>query len=544
MLEFNTLSAEFINELLNAPEGENIEFKEAKRRADFSDLAKIACALANGGGGRIILGVSNDRPRRVVGSQAFLQPERTRQGLIEKLHIRVNFHLVEHEAKRILVFEIAGRPHGLPVQVDGIAWWRSGDSLIPMPPEESRRIYEEIGHDFSGDICPGASIDDLDETAIKTFQEKWASKTAGNDRLKQKSPGQLLFDCEALTDNGLTYAALVLFGKRSSLGRHLPQSEIIFEYRSSESSGPAQQREEFRTGFFACYDRLWELINLRNDRQHYQDGLYIFDIPTFNERVVREALLNAVAHRNYKLGGSIFVRQYHDRLVVDSPGGFPIDITLDNILDRQSPRNRRIAEILSKCGLVERSGQGMNIIYELSIREAKSLPDFTGTDASLVRITLNGIVLNKNMLSLMNKIGAERLESFATDDFLVINNLFNEQKLSAKLHKRTKRLIDMGIVERISRNKLALARGFYRAAGRIGSRTRFIGLDRRTNKELLLKHIHENNVAGAPLKELQQVLPGHSRSQIQVLLREMRNEGKIYPTGRTRGSRWHINTIK
>jgi ATP-dependent DNA helicase RecG len=386
MVDLNTLSPEPVKELLNVPEGENVEFKEAAQRFDFSELTRIACALANCGGGMIVLGVSNDRPRRVVGSQAFSQPERTRQGLIEKLHVRVNIHLFEEEAKRLLVFEIAGRPNGLPVQVDGIAWWRKGDSLVPMPPEQLKRIYEEVGHDFSGDICPGASIDDLDETALKTFQEKWTAKT-GNDRLKQKTPSQLLFDCEAMTDNGLTYAALILFGKRESLGRLLPQTEIIFEYRSSESAGPAQHREEFRLGFFACYDRLWELINLRNDRQHYQDGLYVFDVPTFNERVVREALLNAVAHRSYQLSGSVFVRQYHDRLIIDSPGGLPIDITLDNILDRQSPRNRRIAEILSKCGLVERSGQGMNIIYEMSIREAKPLPDFTGTDANLVRIT-------------------------------------------------------------------------------------------------------------------------------------------------------------
>ena len=95
-------------------------------------------------------------------------------------------------------------------------------------------------------------------------------------------------------DEGITYAARALFGKRESLGKYLPQAEIIFEYRSSEASGPASQREEFRMGFFACYNRLWELINLRNDKQHYQDGFFVYDIPTFNERVVREAILSAI----------------------------------------------------------------------------------------------------------------------------------------------------------------------------------------------------------------------------------------------------------
>ena len=69
-------------------------------------------------------------------------------------------------------------------------------------------------------------------------------------------------DCEAISDNGITYAALILFGTRAALGKYLSQSEIVFEYRSSDASGPAQHREEFRIGFFACYDRVWELINL------------------------------------------------------------------------------------------------------------------------------------------------------------------------------------------------------------------------------------------------------------------------------------------
>jgi ATP-dependent DNA helicase RecG len=528
-----------VSAILDASEGEHIEFKEAKNSFEFDKLVKYSCAIANCGGGKLVLGVSDRRPRRVVGSNAFSQPERTRASLIQKLHIRIDFQLYEHEGKRVLVFEIASRPFGLPVQVDGIAWWRDGDSLIIMPVGIQRKIYAESGHDFSGDICEGASIADLDKFAIETFRKKWAEKT-GNDRLKKLTTEQLLRDSEVLVDGGLTYAALVLFGNRSSLGRFLPQSEIVFEYRSTESSGPAQQREEFRVGFFSCYERLWELINLRNDKQHYQDGLFIFDIPTFNERVIREALLNAVCHRNYQLGGSVFIRQYQNRLVIESPGGFPADITLDNILNRQSPRNRRIAEILSRCGLVERSGQGMNLIYELSIKEAKPLPDFSGTDANLVCIALNGLVLDKNMLFLINKIGNERLESFSTDDFLLINSLFYEQIMPENLRGHTKRLIDMGIIEHAGRNKFVLARVFYKVTGKTGARTRILGLDRETNKELLYRHIKDSGESGTSFGELQQVLPGHSRKQIQLLVQELRSEERIYHQGRTRGARWYI----
>jgi len=523
---------------VNAKGGEHYQFKEAKRRFDSDEAAQICCALANCGGGMLVLGITDKRPRKVVGSEAFDQPERTRKGLIDKLKVMVDFQILKDpEGKRILVFSVTSRPMGLPVQVDGVAWWYEGDSLIPMPEDVRRRIYEETGIDFSGSICEKAKISDLDEIAIDAFREKWIGKS-GNKRYANMSAEQLLHDCEAITDEGITYAALILFGKKEALGRLLPQAEIIFEYRSSNASGPANQREEFRVGFFACFNHLWELVNLRNDIQHYQEGFFIFDIPTFNESVVREAILNAVSHRNYQLAGSVFIRQFPDRLVIESPGGLPHGISLDNILDRQIPRNRRIAEILALCGLVERSGQGMNIIYETSVKEAKPLPDFTGTDDTFVSLTLNGLVIDKQMLSVINRIGNERLDTLTTADFLTINALYHDMPLDSHMQDRLKHLTEMGIVEHIGRSKYVLSRSLYSAVGKSGVHTRIVGLDRETNKELLLKHMREKDPEGAPLKELQQVLPGHNRSQIQVLLRELRNENRAYLRGNTSAAKW------
>lgn len=530
-----------IQVLLESKEGENVQFKEAKTRFDFGEAAKCCCALANDGGGKLVFGITDKRPRSVVGSLAFDQPERTRMGLIEKLKINIDFQLLYHDEKRVLIFDVKSRPIGLPVQYDGVAWVYEGDSLVPMSEDMRRRIYEEAGTDFSGMVCAGATIEDLDETAIEDFRKNWIEKS-GKKQLGALSKEQILLDCGAITDQGVTYAALVLFGKSASITKFLPQAEIIFEYRSTESSGPANQRVEFKESFFTCYDRIWELINLRNDKQHYQEGFFVFDIDTFNERVVREAILNAVSHRNYQLGGSIFIRQYRDRLVVESPGGLPIGITLGNILDRQLPRNRRIAEIFSLCGMVERSGQGMNLMFELSVQEAKPLPDFSGTDDYFVCVTLNGLIIDKAMLSVIKRISEQCAELLSTEDFLTIAALYHERMLTERMRSRLNRLIEMGIVEHIGRKKYVLARSLYAAAGKSGVHTRRVGLDRDTNKELLLKHIRQNNAEGTPFKELQQVLPGQSRNQIWVLLRELRDSGKIVCRGKTSAARWYIIT--
>jgi ATP-dependent DNA helicase RecG len=357
-------------EWMNSEEDEHLEFKEAKNQFDFERLVRYCVALANEGGGRFILGVTDQIPRHVVGTQAYQNLEKTKTGLMDRLRLRIEADEIKHPQGRVLVFHIPSRPLGYPIAHQGAYWMRRGQALVPMTPDLLQRIFAETGPDFSAEICPKATLADLDPEALENFRQRWMRKTE-NPALGHLAHDQLLIDAELLVDGGLTYAALILFGTRRALGKYLGHAEVLFEYRSQEASIPCQQREEYRQGFFSFMDDLWQKINARNDRQHFADGLFIWDIPTFNEMVVREAVLNAMAHRDYRLGASIFVRQFPRKLEIVSPGGFPPGITPENILCRQSPRNRRIAEALSRCGLVERSGQGVNRMFEECIKESK-----------------------------------------------------------------------------------------------------------------------------------------------------------------------------
>lgn len=436
-----------LQEIITSKEGDHFEFKKAENRYDIDEGAKYLSAMSNHGGGRLVLGVTDKRPRKVVGSKAFSQPESIVRYYIDKLHVRVDFVIYhDDEDNRVLVFEVASRPIGLPVQFEGIAWWRDGDSLVPMPEDVRRAIYAEGGHDFSSDICPEVTIDDLDSKAIKKFRKRWHDHSE-NKRISTLSDEQLLRDAGAITDIGVTYAALILFGKNTILRSKLPHADVVFEYRSKESAGPAAQREDFQEGFFSYSDRIWELVNLRNDDQYYKDGFHRHPISTFNEDTVREAVLNAVSHRDYQRGGSIFVRQYQNRLVIESPGGFPQGITIENILDRQSARNRLIAEIFRLCGLVERAGQGMNLIHEIAIKEAKPLPDFSGSDAYYVMLTLRGKVISTDMLSLMKNVDEERLDELTTDDYLLLASLFTSKGLDNIDITKYEHLVELGILE-------------------------------------------------------------------------------------------------
>ena len=392
-------------------------------------------------------------------------------------------------------------------------------------------MFQESGPDFSAELHPDAGLDDLDPALIERFREMWMRKS-GNAALGASLPEQLLEDAELLAGDRITHAALVLFGTQRAMGRRLAQAEVVFEYRSSEASIPFQQRIEFRSGFLGYLDELWNTINLRNEVLQYREGFFVGDIPAFNEAVVREALLNALAHRDYRLPGSIFVRQFPRRLEIVSPGGFPPGINAGNMLWRQSPRNRRIADACAKCGLVERSGQGANRMFEESIKEGKPRPDFTGTDDYQVEVTLRGEIQNPAFIGFLQKIGAERLATFGTRDILILDAVNREEPLPDDLKDRLPHLLDEGIIERIGRGRgvrFILSRKFHSFLGHHGAYTRRKGLDRETNKALLMKHIEERREAGAAMKEFEEVLPALFRRQILGLLQELRGEGKSTP---------------
>jgi len=255
---------------------------------------------------------------------------------------------------------------------------------------------------------------------------------------------------------------------------------------------------------------------------------------------VREAILNAISHRNYQLGGSIFVRQFPRRLEIDSPGGLPLGITLENILDRQNPRNRRIAEILTKCGLVERSGQGMNLIYEELIKQSKPTPDFTRTDQYQVGLTLHGTVQDLAFVRFVEKISQETTISFGTHDWTIFAHVARGEKIPKGQEDRVKRLLDLGLIERAKGQTYILARRYYEFVGQKGAYTRKKGLDRKQNLALLVQHLRENQTVGCKLEEFCQVLPALPPTQVRSLLRTLQRNGEAHCVGKTNQGRWFL----
>ena len=170
------------------------------------------------------------------------------------------------------------------------------------------------------------------------------------------------------------------------------------------------------------------------------------------------------------------------------------------------------------------------------------MPDFARTDAHWVWVTLHGDIADPEFLRFLEEIGEERLVTFGTDDFLLVDLVRRDEAIPDVLRVRIVPLLEEGILDRVGHGRgarLLLSRRFYRHLGKAGVYTRKRGLDRETNKALLVRHLRETGPAGSPISELQQVLPAIPRSQLKRLLDELRQDGRVRLGGTRRGARWH-----
>lgn len=526
-------------------EGESLECKEAKSRFSYDDLEEYCAAIANEGGGRVVLGVTDKPPRKIVGTAAFPEPQKEAARLTERLrYIKVRPEEALTPSGRVLIFHVPGRPKGIAIEINGRFLMRAGDSLRPMTQDQIRGIVLETEADFSAEKCSGLSLEDLDAAAIQAFQSRWSRK-AGNPGILKLSPERLLADTELLAGGGVTFAALILFGRPPAVARHLSQAETIFEYRMSEASTRHVQREEFRAGFFLWHDRLWELINLRNEVLSYQDGLFRWDIPAHDEETVREAVMNSVSHRDYRRPGSVMVRQWPGRLDIVSPGGFPDGVTEQTILSSEEPRNRRVAETLQRSGLIERSGQGADLIFRKTIESGKPLPDYSRSDGSKVWLTLRGELQSPELVRFFRRSGHPWEDKLWVEDLVIVDLLYRAQPVWGSLRSRLPALEEWGVVERIGRGRGVrhlLSQKFYSEIGRAGVYTRRKGLSQEAVKELLLDHLRKRGAEGAQFREFQDGFPNLSRGELRSLLAQLRSAGLVTVSGERRSGRWRITT--
>jgi ATP-dependent DNA helicase RecG len=543
-----------ITELSNLLESEDkVEFKEAKRNFPYnggshhSQEERRKCflgyivAFANEGGGKLVLGMADELPHKVVGTD-FGKDEvgALEDDIYSRLQIRVRLEeLFDENDLRVLVTHIPSRPIGKTLKFEGVALMRIGDSLRNMSDEEMFAILSEQEPDFSAQIVKDLTIADLDSSAIQKMKESYARKQK-NSGFLQLSIAQVLTDLKLLENGKLNYASLILLGKRETIQRLLPQSKIIWEFRNSESQIHHDNRVHLEEPLFVSIDLIWQLINqpTLNRKHPIQSGAYIFDLYDFNEAVIREAVLNAVAHRDYTISSEVVIKQYPHKIIINNPGGFPKGVNIENILTVSStPRSRMMTEILEKTGLVERSGQGVDKIYSITLSEGKAEPDYKDSNLYQVSLVLKTEIIDKAFHVFVSeyqnsdkepKLGVEQIITLCK----IRNGIFQNLKIDI-----VKQLEEQGLIEKISGHttRYTLSNEYHALVNnglRIGKRYLVKEI------ELLLLVLQGNALNIGDLEDL--LKDSLSRNQINYLNKKLIEDEVLKVEGKIKGARYSI----
>jgi len=361
--------------------------------------------------------MKDQRPHEVVGT-TFEQGNlgALEDAIYERMHIRVPI-TEEFEPskdatnrKRVIIFNVPSRPIGKMLKYEGVPLMRTGESLREMSDAEMFKILSEQEPDFSATPCEGLTLVDLDAEAIRVMKQKYAEKNE-NFEFEAIPDEQALKDLDLLVDGKLNYAALVLLGKSKAIKKYMPQNNVVIEYRNDPASIQYDDRLEIQQPLFLAIDSIWTYINQPrlNPQIHISENAYIFDIKLFNKETIREAVLNAIAHRSMIVQNDVVIKQSPMELTITNAGGFPIGVDKSNVLTVNStPRSKRLAEVLQKTGLVEKSGQGVDKMFTNCIMEAKPLPDFSATDNYQVSLTFRTEIRNVPFLVYIRQEQARR----------------------------------------------------------------------------------------------------------------------------------------
>ncbi len=505
-------------------------------------------AFCNEGGGTLVLGMEDKYPHKVVGTtQSKDAIGELECRIYNDIGIRPDvYELYEDEVEksgRIVIIDVPARPIGKVFKFEDVALMRVGEELRPMSDEMLRSIWLEQESDFSAEICEEATIEDLSEEAIDILKQKYATKQK-NPTFSSLNNEQVLSDLHLVFNGKISYAALILCGKEESLQRFLPQSRIILEYRKTENLITYNNRTEYLKPFYIMIDQLWHDINLRNDKIDVNEGSYIFNIPFFNEEVIREAINNAVAHRDYRRTSETFILQYQDKLVIKNVGGLPLGVTQENLLRVQStPRNRLLTDVLSKTGIVERSGQGVDKMFRNMLSEGKDKPDYSHSDEFRVELHLSSVVKDVAFAQFIESEQRELPEEERLSVFEVLAlNLIKENKRANVESSLIASLLKRGMIEKRGKTNgiyYVLSKSYYEFAGKEGEYTQQVNWTEFQAWPIILEHY--KTFPQAKMKDFETMLQSHmTRRQVKSLIEQLVKKGYLLKNGKGPSTYYNI----
>lgn len=411
--ELLALLARLDDEPADALESQWLDFKpwEGAKEATKAAIEYAVC-FANAQGGAVVFGV-NDKVRGrtaaiqgVRGVDADLMRRNIFDGTRPALSVSVSLLAVPEGSGQLLVIRVPRGDAGPYGTSAGLFKQREGKNCMPLDPHGFTRARVSTGEvDWSGAPAQGVAISDLDPVQIARARNVLRAKDPGSGLL-ELGDADFLAGLEAVRDGHVTHTGMLLFARRDALAARCPQAQFHYVLLRDETT--VARNDIDRLPLLEVVERMEQVFQgPLNPEEEVSLGLFKLRIPQFPIEAVREAVLNALTHRDYTDPGEVLVRHSADELAITSPGGFIAGISPENIL-RHEPkaRNRTLANAFVKLRLVESSGIGRRRIYRSALEFGKRRPLYTATGETVtLRIFNRGA--NPRLARMVSELSAE-----------------------------------------------------------------------------------------------------------------------------------------
>lgn len=528
-----------------------VEFKSDRKRLPDDELVEALACLANTQGGELWLGVEDDGTptglhqahQNLIGLPGLVASKTS-----PSLNVSVEVITVSGvEVARILVprarTEIAttsGKYLHRRLKHDG-----TPECVAMLPHDRNSRASTMGLNDASAQIVAGATLDDLDPLERERLRQ--AVQKYGGDRVLLELDDQALdgaLGFTARTEDGQrlpTLTGLLVIGRESSMRELVPTHEFAFQ---------VLEREDIRFNEFRRYPLIkaldWLETNFLpyNPEQEIQVNLFRVPIPKVERGAFREAVANALIHRDYHRLGAVHVRLDDHGLTVSNPGGLVDGVTLDNLLTTEPrPRNRSLADAMKRIGIVERSGRGVDKIYRGMLRFGRPEPDYSRTDLYSVILRLAIVEADEAFLRLVIEQENQRNGMLPIDSLIVLAALREQKRLGVgelsqhirhdpvQTKSTLEQLVEAGLVEAHGSSRgrsYMLSAAVYRAKGEEVAYTRQAGFSSLQHEQMVLAHVgHHGRIQRKDAMELCRL----SKDQAYRLLTKLVAQGKLEQQG-------------
>ena len=417
-----------------------VEFKSDRDTLNDDDLIEALICLANAQGGTLYLGVENDgtvtglhasRPTDISGLAA-LVANRTSPS------VHVLIETLRYPKMRVAAIRVDRSPE-IVARSDGLVKRRRMNAhgqpeCVPFLPHEyaSRRADFQL-LDMSAEVMLDATLADFDALQRERLRAVIANNPRSDKSLAgltdEQLDGALSLTVKRGTVRHPTLLGLLLIGRTDSLRRLVPTHEVLFQVLEGTS---VKVNEGSRAALIEIVEWLDLLSRGVNTEQEFNEGLFRIGIARVEVDALREAINNALVHRDYARRGPVRVCWQKNDLIISNPGGFVDGVNLANLLTTEPrPRNPALADAFKRLGLVDRTGRGVDLIYTGMLRFGRPAPDYSQSMLDLVKLSISTEPADLAFVRMVLHEEARQNGALPTETLLVLTALREARRLSA-----------------------------------------------------------------------------------------------------------------